>query len=831
MVLLPSRLSRDVRPTRYELELNAFAPNSNDTQFEGVCTIHLEVHTSTSTIQLHAKDLHIQSWRWSGASMAQPTMSLQEDRMILQWASPIQRGDGCLEVKYTGPVLDTMVGLYRSPSTNLLSTQFEALDARRCFPCWDEPCFKATFDVTLYLPKEWTGLANMPVAVEEDMNSSNKRMVFKRTPPMSTYLLAVCMGPLASISNSTEHGVQISVYTAPGREREGGFALETAVATLDLLDDFFKGIPYPLPKLDLVAIPAFAAGAMENWGLVTFKEESLLLPEGEYIAPRRLIRVAKTVTHELVHQWFGNLVTMEWWDDLWLNEGFATFLSTYVTAKLHPDWGLWEDFVHDEVGTALRQDAFHSSHPIQVKVERDDEVEELFDAISYSKGAAVIGMVWSVLGETTFRNGLINYLHEHKYRNATTNDLWKAWGAVSAQPVQRWLSSWTKQIGYPYLTVQRHANGRWCLRQAQFQLDKVSPSSAVWYIPIQVPGKPLQFMTTPIMFVPENIDLNPGQAIPMRILQHMDGCADCPKKRFAQLSDSYAFCLAGHITTSELRRRLGLFQGEDNPTVWSALGSILHDLHLLLMDDLTSQASFDEIARTLTCDSFCAIGWKESASDTWQIRRLRGTLMSMMATFCSNDVQLRTTAQTMYDTNQVPSSCRVAVFRILLQDPRNNDRFRQLRKRTMDDEILSSLGFVHDAQCKQELLEWSMTPSFKSQDIPTLWASVSVSNKIGRVLCWDAFWSGISELKKRFQHTPSLMNSLLRIVCRPFSSDYHLCILKCDARHALDGTTHLRTLDQVTERMELNNRFVLTRMRGSYIPRHIFQNRGYKHSK
>ena len=307
----------------------------------------------------------------------------------------------------------------------MASTQFEALDARRAFPCWDEPAMKAIFTISMIIPEDLTAVANMPETSCSLLPNNLKKITFEKTPIMSTYLVAFAVGRFDYLQSKTKNGVVFRVYCQPGKIEFARFALDTGVRCLQFLDDYFE-IPYPLPKCDMMSITEFAAGAMENWGLITYRESAILIDAASAEVSMKQ-RVAMVVCHELAHQWFGNLVTMNWWCDLWLNEGFANFTQHFVTDALFPEWKIWENYVADSVGVAFKLDSLRSSHPIQVPIAHAEEVEEVFDGISYCKGSAVINMVYKVLGPENFRKGLQLYFKRHAYQNTETVDLWYAY--------------------------------------------------------------------------------------------------------------------------------------------------------------------------------------------------------------------------------------------------------------------------------------------------------------------------------------------------------------------------------------------------------------------
>ena len=356
-----------------------------------------------------------------------------------------------------------MAGFYRSSYQGkdgkkkyLATSQMEPTDARRTFPCFDEPALKAAFSVTLVADKNLTCLSNMDIVGEEDTKSvygghAKKAVKFRKTPLMSTYLLAFIVGELNYIETK-KFRVPIRVYAPPDKEIEQGrFSLDLAAKTLDFYEKQFDS-DFPLPKMDMVAIPDFSAGAMENWGLITYRVVDLLFDEKTGGASTRQ-RVAEVVQHELAHQWFGNLVTMDFWDGLWLNEGFATWMSWYSCNSFFPEWKVWQGYVTDNLQHALALDSLRSSHPIEVPVKRADEINQIFDAISYSKGSCVLRMISKYIGEETFIKGIRQYLKKHAYGNTQTGDLWAALSEASGKDVERVMDIWTKNVGYPVVTV------------------------------------------------------------------------------------------------------------------------------------------------------------------------------------------------------------------------------------------------------------------------------------------------------------------------------------------------------------------------------------------
>ena len=423
----------------------------------------------TSSIALNTLELEIQSSSVSsnGVEVASsPKHSFDADKQTTSFSLGEKLAAGSkaiFTIHFTGILNDKLAGFYRSTykhpdGTNhyLATTQMEPTDARRAFPCFDEPALKATYTVTLVADKNHTCLSNMDEASEKEVDSKitggkRKAVTFNKTPLMSTYLLAFIIGELNYVETNNFR-LPIRVYSPPSSNIEHGrFSLELAARTLAFYEKEFDS-KYPLPKMDMVAIPDFSAGAMENWGLVTYRSVDLLFDETASGASTKQ-RVAEVVQHELAHQWFGNLVTMDFWDGLWLNEGFATWMSWYSCNTFYPEWKIWEGYVTDNLASALALDSLRSSHPIEVPVKRADEVNEIFDAISYSKGSAVLRMLSKYLGEDVFMEGIRRYLKKHAYGNTRTEDLWAALADASGKPVESIMSIWTKNVGYPVVSV------------------------------------------------------------------------------------------------------------------------------------------------------------------------------------------------------------------------------------------------------------------------------------------------------------------------------------------------------------------------------------------
>ena len=436
----------------------------------------LEVQEDTTSIVLNTLELDIKSATISSDGTevtSSPKITYDEptQRTTFSFDKKLSAGSKAqVDITFIGSLNDKLAGFYRSSYKHpdgtthyLATTQMEPTDARRAFPCFDEPALKSTYTVTLISDKDHTCLSNMDVASEKEVDSKiaggkRKAVTFNKTPLMSTYLLAFIIGELNYIETD-KFRLPVRVYAPPSSNIEHGhFSLELAAKTLAFYEETFDS-QYPLPKMDMVAIPDFSAGAMENWGLITYRSVDLLFDEKTSGASTKQ-RVAEVVQHELAHQWFGNLVTMDFWDGLWLNEGFATWMSWYACNTFFPEWKIWQGYVTDNLAQALSLDALRSSHPIEVPIKRADQVNEIFDAISYSKGSAVLRMLSKYLGEETFMDGVRRYIKKHAYGNTRTEDLWASLAAASGKPVESVMGTWTRHVGYPVLTVTEDPDKR-----------------------------------------------------------------------------------------------------------------------------------------------------------------------------------------------------------------------------------------------------------------------------------------------------------------------------------------------------------------------------------
>jgi aminopeptidase N/puromycin-sensitive aminopeptidase len=482
---LAQRLPGNVRPEHYGLLLT---PDLKKATFTGEEIIEVTLAQPAKQITLNAAEITFRDVTIkSGADIQGATVSVDSDKQqaVFEVANTIPAGPATIHIHYSGILNDKLRGFYlsKTPARNYAVTQFEPTDARRAFPCFDEPAYKATFSVTLVVDIGDTAISNTNIIYDRPGPVATKHTVkFATTPKMSTYLVAFLVGDFQCVSGKSE-GIPIRACATPGKQDLGKFAVSAAEFVLRYYNNYF-GIPYPLPKLDLVAIPDFEAGAMENFGCITYRETDLLIDE-KTASIRAKQNVAEVVAHEMAHQWFGDLVTMEWWNNLWLNEGFATWMETKPVGAWHPEWNIPQQDA-EELGATMDYDAQKITRPIRSQVETPDQINEQFDPISYGKAGGILAMIENYLGEETFRHGVHNYLEAHRYANATAEDFWNAQTKASGKPVDKIMSSFVTQPGVPLLAFSPPGKDSVEVREQRFYLSSAmnSDTNQTWTIPV-----------------------------------------------------------------------------------------------------------------------------------------------------------------------------------------------------------------------------------------------------------------------------------------------------------------------------------------------------------
>ena len=577
------------------------------------------------------------------------------DEVRLHTDEMLYPGQYTISLSFKGKITRAMNGMYPcffkhdNVDKIILATQFESHHAREVFPCIDEPEAKATFQLSLTTPKNDVVLSNTPIDEVQSsklnaQSSKLKTTVFATTPHMSTYLLAFVAGDIGFKEAKTKQGVAVRVYATLDNVQFTDFALDVAVKSLEFYNDYF-GIDYPLDKCDLIALPDFASGAMENWGCVTFREHALFVdPDNTSLSVKQY--VALVVAHELAHQWFGNLVTMRWWNDLWLNEGFASWIEYLAVDHIFPKWQVWTQFIVDEQQQALKLDSLEHTHPIEVPVYHPDEIRTIFDAISYSKGASVIHMLHNYLGAEAFKAGLQYYLKKHSYANTNTIDLWDALEEASEKPVKDFMHAWTSQAGYPLLTANINEH-KISLSQQRFftnpghtkHADKTWPIALLTdddHAPDLMKSDTETFSTKDVT----KFKLNQGQSGLYRVAynsSHMERLGSLIKKghlsaidRLGLLTDLLETAKAGKTDTADMLHFLENFHAEDNYAVWDVIASVIGSLRVA-MDDEKLREDMKPFVRALVSAQLKRLGWDVKKDDTHFDRLLRPIILGLAA--------------------------------------------------------------------------------------------------------------------------------------------------------------------------------------------------------
>jgi len=649
------RLPRHVVPHRYDLTIE---PDLENAVFAGRVEISVTVEESTDEIVLNAIDLELDEITLTNENddilTAAVTYEEDTERARLALSRSATSGDWTLTIAFKGILNDKLRGFYRSTFTDqegklrtIATTQFEATDARRAFPCWDEPEFKAVFGVTLVVDSDLLAVSNAGEVDRQDTGDGKVAVRFADTMKMSTYLVAFVVGALEATDPVYVDGIPLRIIHAPGKAHLTGFALEAGAYFLRWLASYYN-IPYPGDKMDFIAKPDFAFGAMENVGAVTYRENAVLV-DPHVARQTELERVSSVIAHELAHMWFGDLVTMKWWNGIWLNEAFATFMEMMASDSFRPDWKTWLEFAPLR-GYALDTDALASTRPVEFDVDAPDEADQMFDSLTYQKGSALLRMLQQFLGEETFRQGVGDYLRAHAYGNTETHDLWVALEKASGQPVGAIMNSWIFQGGFPEVEISHSPEGDGLLiEQRRFgYLPEVSGGE--WHVPIVVrlsDGQMEETSTAIVGVTPEEIRANgpiewavanAGGNGFYRVRytpELMDGLVERldqldPHERYTLLDDTWAQVKAGRVDSGTYLDLASRYRDETEAAVWGLLSGSLSRLHRIVQPD--AKPAFESWVRTLIEPAAERLGWEPAPGEDDLTRKLRGTLLQTLGT-------------------------------------------------------------------------------------------------------------------------------------------------------------------------------------------------------
>ena len=763
------RLYEIFHPTHYDLQLDLDRENR---RFSGHVTIIGEKTDTTRPLTLHSKDLTITSVQVDDTSGVSSSVA-EFDQLVIDM--DLAAGKHTVTLTFEGTITDGMHGLYPcyyevdSVKKELLATQFESHHAREVFPCIDEPEAKATFGLTLTTEAGVEVLSNMPAqaAVSHDDRTVT---TFDPTPRMSTYLLAFVVGDLHKQSAHTKSGVEVNVWATRAQPAASlSFPLEVAVGSIDFFDEYF-GVPYPLPKADHVALPDFSSGAMENWGLITYREIALLVDQNSSVSTREY--VATVIAHETSHQWFGNLVTMKWWDDLWLNESFATIMEYVAVDALYPEWQTWNTFASQETLSALRRDQLAGVQAVKCEVNHPDEISTLFDpSIVYAKGGRLLKMLRSYIGETAFRDGLRAYFQEHAYKNTVGADLWRAFSASSGKDIESFMSTWISQSGLPVVSVATTDTG-YQLSQERFIIGAATDSS-IWPVPLFAANQAF-----PVLLDQKIQDITAPHELPLlnrdndahfvaqydepawELIRHALSAQTLePVTRLSLLHETSLLARGGKADTATLLPLLSVYREETSEPVWNIISMVIGDLKRFVEEDDASEQALKTIITRLASPLYDRLGFDQRDSEPEQDTKLRATIVGLLS--YAEHAEIITRCLDAYrkteDILALPSETRAIVLAVAAKHGTGDDfkRLLTLHSQTVNaelrDDITSGLCAARDEQQIATLLGRLTDSSLVKQQDMFRWYIYLLRNRHARTQAWQWMidhWSWIETTLK-----------------------------------------------------------------------------------
>lgn len=765
------RLPGGVKPQRYSIRLE---PDVERAVFSGRVEIEIELKEAKREIVLHSLKLQIASAKIDGVAVtATPDDAAQ--RLTLR-GKELEEGKHKVEIEFSGKIDERPQGLflarYQLPDGTWqkgLCTQMEPTDARRLFPCWDEPAYRSVFQLTAVVPAKHTAIFNMPAERETALPGERKEVVFGASPSMPSYLVAFASAELESIEDEVD-GVKLRVLATPGKREKMRYAMEVTKKVLPWFNEYF-GVKYPLPKLDQVAFPSTGFGGMENWGCIVYSDTALLFDEknGSQWARERVFGV---VTHEIAHQWFGDLVTMEWWDDLWLNEGFASWMATKVGAIFNPTWKKWERSAASKE-LAMRLDARSTTHPIQQEVVNESQAMQAFDEITYQKGQAFLRMLESWLGEEKFRAGLRGYFKKHAYGNTKTSDLWKALAEASGQDVETVARGWTEQPGFPLITVKidgtKEAGGMWSLDQTRFAIHQKEPARLRWQVPVVLgaltPGgqNRVELLNAEASTFPGVGPLvaNFGAAGYFRV--RYEGAAwnslkphlpNLPESdRLNILHDTWALVQAEKLPLTRWLELAETFREDSSPLVGGQIVGVIETLDYLLRGR-KERAELQKWGREFITPRWKTLGWEARAGEDLATAGHRAEVIRLLGEF--GDAEIRAMARRraegfLADAASLPGDLRETVLSLAGReaDAALWEKLHALAKKTADTNekqiLYGALASVRDPALAQRALAISLAQEMPARSSSRMVGQVAADGEHPE-LAWDFARKHMEEL-------------------------------------------------------------------------------------
>lgn len=821
----PYRLPRSARPNRYDVEL---VPDLAAATFSGRVRILLDIDESVEHLVLNAAELEIQSCSVNGSAAS---FSLDEalERLEVTPAVPLLAGSASLEIAFTGILNDRLRGFYRSTYVGedgtervIATTQMQSTDCRRAFPCWDEPDFKAVFGITLVVDNSLLAISNAPEQ-SSTLDGGGRRVVrFEDTMVMSTYLVAMVVGPLSATAPVDVDGTPVRIVHIPGKESLTPFGMDAAVAGLRFFERFY-GIPYPGRKIDLVALPDFAAGAMENLGCITFRE-SLLLIDPATSTQVEQQRVVDVITHELAHMWFGDLVTMRWWNGIWLNEAFATFMEVDATDTYRPDWKRWTNFALERAA-AFEVDSLASTRAVEFEVRSPQDAEGMFDVLTYQKGGALLRMLQQYLGPERFRDGIRHYLSLHAYANTETGDLWDAIEAVTGDPVRRIMDSWIWQPGFPlvsaaldgadlvlqqnrfgYTDAARHDNTRWLVPVRVLEVDTgesrtVLLSESTTRLPLSGSGAVIVNSGGHGYFRVSYDDTLRMRITPRTLsgLETID--------RFNLVADAWAAVIAGRLAAVDFLALADSFRDETDLAVWQALDAGIRGCDRLV-DDAARPALAARI-RELVAPALGRLGWQRSPDEDQLTSQLRGLLVQMLGARGGEretiDRCIALFDQGLNDPSSVDPELFAAAIAVVAARPQHEHYEACLRAfgsaSTPQDAVrfLYALADFDDAALVKRTVEFAFSSEVKTQNAPFVIGRCIANRAHGRE-AWAMLRDRWDTANERFP-----TNTIVRMVDTVKTLDRDADVREAETFFAAHPIPQgAKTLAQILERQRVN---------------------------
>jgi puromycin-sensitive aminopeptidase len=834
----PFRLPSGVEPTRYDVLLR---PDLDDASFTGTVAIDLVLAAATRTLVLNAAELEITSCTVDGTEATWELLA-DTERLVVHAATEIAAGPRRLTIEFVGVINDKLRGFYRSTYTDdddvehvIATTQMQATDCRRAFPCWDEPEFKAVFAITLDVADGLTAISNGP-EIERVTADGRSVIRFADTMTMSSYLVAFVVGRLETTATVDVDGIPLRVVHVPGKSHLTALGLDVGAFCLRWFQDYY-GIAYPGDKVDLVALPDFAAGAMENLGCITFRESLLLVDPATSTQLERQL-VVDVIAHELAHMWFGDLVTMRWWNGIWLNEAFATFMEIAACEAYRPDWERWTSFGVERT-LAFDTDSLDSTRSVEFEVRSPDDADGMFDVLTYQKGGSLLRMLEQYLGAEQFRTGVGHYLETHSYSNTETNDLWDAIEETSGEPVRRIMDSWIWQPGFPLVqasVVDHDGVPSLHLAQRRFRFgDRPAgeagtadpdASSGVWAVPVHVRNGGT--VTTVLLEGPETVAplpladpdgavvVNAGGSGFFRVAyddtlrSRLDAGALAEMttlERYGLVDDAWAATVAGDLSASELLSFLEAFEAERDHAVWQAIVVALRGLSRLL-DDGPAFEAFRARVRALAAPALADLG-EPAEGEPDLTAKLRGLLVGAVGVL-GGDVGIQARCRELFDAAaKDPTSVDpelTAAATSVVAATGDADTYARLRDGffhgvTPQDQLrqLYALAEFDDEELLLETCEFAMSGAVKTQNAPYL-LRLAIANRRHGAAAWAFVRDHWDEANSRFPSTTiGRMVDTVRLLNTPALVDE---AARFFAGHPIPQAA--KTLDQILERQRVN---------------------------